>query len=271
MSLMPAAPRPIGGVLDNAFRLYRHALLPCMPLALVAVILQTVVATYLTLKVMPQAVSDPQAVFAMLRMPSVWLGYLGLIVVGVVIQGALFLQVDAIARGQKVAVGAALGGGLQRTPAMLGMGFLLALICVVGFLLLIVPGIYLFGLFQMAVVAVMIERAGPIESFGISARLVKGNWWRATTTMVVAFLIIFVLMVVAGIIVGIAAGISAGAAQAGVSSGGMLIGQQVLQGVLNLLVMAFYPSVFLAVYYDLKLRKEGGDLADRIGELSSPQ
>ena len=37
----------------------------------------------------------------------------------------------------------------------------------------------------------------------------------------------------------------------------------------NLLVMPFYVAMLIAVYWDLKLRKEGGDLAARVGALSA--
>jgi hypothetical protein len=33
-------------------------------------------------------------------------------------------------------------------------------------------------------------------------------------------------------------------------------------------MLSFIPCILLAVYYDLKLRREGGDLADRVGALN---
>jgi len=43
-----------------------------------------------------------------------------------------------------------------------------------------------------------------------------------------------------------------------------------LVGVLmSLLVTPFYISLAIAIYWDLKLRKDGGDLAARVGALNA--
>jgi len=36
----------------------------------------------------------------------------------------------------------------------------------------------------------------------------------------------------------------------------------------SVLMAPFYIGLFLAIYWDLKLRKEGGDLAARVGSLN---
>jgi Na+(H+)/acetate symporter ActP len=44
--------------------------------------------------------------------------------------------------------------------------------------------------------------------------------------------------------------------------------QQLVSSVMNLFTMTFFPCVLLSVYYDLKLRREGSDLAGRVGALN---
>lgn len=272
MSLMPTAPRSIGGVLDQAIRLYRHALVPCLPVVLIAVVLMIAMSLLLfqglqAASAQAMAAGNPRAVLAVFASPRIWLAYLVLVVVMTAVYGALFARIDAIARGERLTLGQVLGIGLRRAPTTIGVGVLFMLMIAVGMALLLIPGIYLWGVFQLAVVPPIVERAGVFESLGISRRLTRGNWWRTTAIIFVAFVIMYVLVLVAGIIVGMVAAMSAGAAGLAAHSTGVQLGQQILSGVLNLFMMTFLPCVLLAVYYDLKLRKEGADLAGRVDAL----
>jgi hypothetical protein len=39
--------------------------------------------------------------------------------------------------------------------------------------------------------------------------------------------------------------------------------------VIQIVLSPFYCALILAIYYDLKVRKEGGDLAARVGALNT--
>jgi hypothetical protein len=269
---MPTAPRSIGGVLDDAIRLYRRALMPCFPIVLVAVLLLLVPSLLLSLRMQKLAAESPAEILALFTSPAIWLGYLGMMVFMCAVYGALFAQADAVAHGNRLTLGAAFGVGLKRAPTSIGVGLVFGVMIGLGMVLLIIPGIWLWGIFQFAFVPAIIERAGVFESFGISRRLVKGNWWRSNVIVFVAFVIMYVLIFMVSLISGVVAGVCAGVAGAGAvaSSGitGALIFQQVISSILNLFMLSFIPCILLAVYYDLKLRREGGDLADRVGALN---
>jgi hypothetical protein len=266
MSLMPTAPRSIGGVLDDAIRLYRKTLMPCFPLLLIGVLITTAPAIWLTLLMPPMAATDPERVLAVFRLPAVWLTYLVIILAYSAVYCALIYQIDAIARGQRLSLGEAVGMGLKRLPTLFGVTILFALMVTCGLILLVIPGIWLWGVFQLAFVAAIIERTGIFESFGVSRRLVRGNWWRANVIIFVAVVMLIVLMMVFGMIAGVAMVATGGAATA--LSTGAQVTQQIIAGILNLFTLSFYPCVLLAVYHDLKLRKEGADLVDRVGALT---
>ena len=170
------------------------------------------------------------------------------------------------ARGEQMSVGEAFSIGMSSSGRLLGVGILLMLMLVLGTLAFVIPGIYLWGVFQLAVIPPVLERAGVLESFSISRRLVKGNWWRVFLIIFVAFCILLVLSIVVGVIAGVIAGIAGPAPTGEAASDAVLT--QVLSGLLNLITLAFFPCVMLAVYYDLKLRKEGTDLAGKLGELN---
>jgi hypothetical protein len=264
MSLMPTAPRSIGGVLDDAIRLYRKTLMPCFPLLLIGVVITTAPAVWLTL-IMPP-LTDPDLVLATFMSPSVWLVYLVIILAFTAIHGALISQIDAIAHGKPLSLGEACALGLKRLPTLLGVTILLGLMVAVGVILLVLPGIWLWGVFQLAFVAAIVERAGIFESFGVSRRLVSGNWWRATVIMFVAFVILIAVILVIGMIAGLVI-VATGGAAATLSTDAQVI-QQLISGVLNLFTLSFFPCVLLSIYYDLKLRKEGADLVGRVGALT---
>lgn len=266
MSLMPTSPRPIGGVLDNAFRLYRHAFVPALPLALVVAVVTTVLGIMAAVYAPQATVDDPMAGLKVYTIPTILGGYLLAMLIMLVVYGALFARIDAVARGEQMSVGEAFGAGVNSSARLLGVGILLTIMLVIGTLLLVIPGIYLWGVFQLAVIPPVLERAGVLESFGISQRLVKGNWWRVFLIVLVAFCILMVLSVVVGVVAGVIAAI-AGPVEPG-SFGPTALLSQVLSGLVNLITLAFFPSVMLAVYYDLKLRKEGTDLAGKLGELN---
>jgi hypothetical protein len=268
MSLMPTTPGSIGGVVDHAIRLYVRTLVPVFPIVLIAVVLLGI-PSLLMAQHMQQVATDPQAMLRNFMTGPVLLGYLAMMVVMTVTYGALFAQIDAIARGQRLSLGAAFGAGMRASPVLLGVGIVFTLMLFVGLVLLVIPGIYVWGVFQLAFVPPVLERAGVFSSLGISRRLIKGNWWRASVIVFVAFVIMYVLILVVGIITGVVAGFSgvAEAAAAG-AQGDFLLVQQVISSVLNLFMMSFLPCVLLSVYYDLKLRNEGSDLAQRVGALN---
>jgi len=67
-------------------------------------------------------------------------------------------------------------------------------ICVgIGLLLLIVPGLFLITIWAVVAPAIVAERRGPVEAFGRSYELVKGNGWTVFGAIVVAFLILILV------------------------------------------------------------------------------
>lgn len=265
MSMMSTGPRSIGGVLDDAIRLYRGSLAACLPIAFIGLLVATPPALWVALRAQSLAATgDATSVLAVFSSPLVWLLYLVTILAYTATYGALIHQIDAIAHGQRLTLSQAFGVGLQRLPALLGVSILFGLAVLVGTLLLVIPGIWLWGLLQLAFVAVVVERKGVFESFGTSRRLVLGNWWRTNVVVFVAFVIMIVLlMVIAGI-----AGVLLGMAGGDPASTGSQLVQQLISAVLNLFTMSFFPCVLLAVFNDLKLRKEGTDLASRVDALT---
>jgi hypothetical protein len=198
-----------------------------------------------------------------MKSPSFWLTVALVSVVYLGFYNALIINIHTIATGEPSSLKAAFVSGIRRALPMLGVSIVFMVLIAIGFVLLVIPGIYLWGIFQLVFVVVLVENAGVFESFSISRRLIKGHWWRSATIMTVAFIIMLVFSLVAGLVAGVMAGImrtdviTSTIVQLGVST------------LLRALFLTLFPSFLLAMYYDLKLRYEGDDLAERVAALQT--
>jgi hypothetical protein len=109
--------------------------------------------------------------------------------------------------------------------------------------------------------AAVIDRRGPIDSLGYSWRLVRGHWWRTAALVTIVGIILMVFYVILGVIVGVAVVMNAEQLAEGTMPWYI---DFVLSPLLSGVVTPFGYSLFLAMYYDLKLRHEGSDIAERI-------
>lgn len=77
----------------------------------------------------------------------------------------------------------------------------------IGLILLIVPGLWLMTIWAVTAPAIVSEDSGPMEAFGRSMELVKGDGWSVFGVIVIAFLITFVVGLVA-VAIGSAIGVA---------------------------------------------------------------
>jgi hypothetical protein len=263
---LPSAPLSIGGVLDNAIRLYRFAIRRCWVLALVYGAVLGVFTVFWTLSITsgikPGSTNPRQALAAMFSPASMGM-WLVVIVISMVLYGALVKSISAVARGDTtLSFGEAIAVGLRRTPSTL-LGVLISVLAVfAGFIALIIPGIYLVGKLQLWLVAMFMEDTGALESLKISWRLTRKRWWRSAAIVTVAVALTYVVPFAFGLVSGLIG------ALAHLSVTNKLIVNQGFTLVSNLIVLPLAVCISVAMYHDFKLRSEGGDLAVRMGALS---
>lgn len=134
--------------------------------------------------------------------------------------------------------------------------------------ILLPVGIYLWVRWSVAWVAILLEGAGARASLGRSWRLTRGAWWHTLVVIFGSSLIVSILTVMAGgLLVGGGALVAA------------LTGNRVLQSVLNaagqgigsVLVDGFAAAIMAVLYYELRARNEGFDLAQRGLQISGWQ
>ncbi|GFE79554.1 hypothetical protein GCM10011487_15540 [Steroidobacter agaridevorans] len=266
MAIQPTQPQGVGGVLDTAFQLYKSSLGVIWPIALLVTVLSLAPFVYLVLTGVP--VFDPTAT-------AVDLSVIGNIMIAVLISlipstwgmSAMFLKQEAIGSGGDLSTGAAFQTALQRLPTMIVALVLYMLALTVGFVLLIVPCVILALSLVMYMSLALFEHKGPVDALLGSHKLVWGNWWRTAAIFTLTGILMMVLYLALAFVLGL---ISPFAAMAlGNSLVVVMAVQLISQAAINVLVMPFTCAVFIATYWDLKLRKQGGDLAARVNALSA--
>lgn len=81
-------------------------------------------------------------------------------------------------------------------PAILSLivfGVLFGIAVGIGFIFLVVPGLILLTFWSVGAPAIVVEGIGPIEAFGRSWRLVRGNAWSVFGALLLIFLIVLVI------------------------------------------------------------------------------
>lgn len=284
----PSAPLTIGGVLDNWLRLFRASFAACWAIALVAAIAGALVQLAVTPRLPTPGVPAVQyylQYWSVLRAPTTFLSDIALWLITMLVYGGLLSQQAALVRGEDtVSFGDALGKGLRRLPQML-LGFVLVLLVIVALcipaaiggiavfalhraplgILLVALGvitttllvIYVSLRLQLWMAAMFSENRGGASALERSWRLVKGHWWRVAGIAFVSGIVIWILSLAVGGIIGVIVGFM------GVrgTAPGLLIRRVQLIGTVGalarLLTMPLLTAVWLAIYHDLRLRREG--------------
>jgi hypothetical protein len=198
--------------------------------------------------------SLPNVLVALPSSPAVWLAILIAIPIYGILYSALIANVNGTATGQAASAAGAVRMGVRLLPRTLLLGFLVVCIVGAGLLLLLVPGIYWAVTLQLSFVALVVEEAGVPQSMARSRDLIKGHWGRAATLVSYVALINMAAYLAVSLITGIVALIfGAGASSTSAVS-------QLLSLAADTLVAPLYPAVFVAMYYDLKLRKNSAGL-----------
>jgi hypothetical protein len=268
MAIQPTQPQGIGGVLDTTFQLYKSSIGTVWPICLLMSAVGSPPSIYLMMNGGGGGgAAGATQMLAAMSDPVYWLTYLVSLAAMMWVIGALYLKQNAIGLEQELSLGQALQASVGRIGALLLMVIVVMIALMVGFVLLLIPGIILLVSLMLATSLVMFEDKGPIDSVVGSHKLVWGNWWRTFALLSVGGILVFVIYMAVAMVVGlIIPFVGLGLSDVLLYSllSGLLIGV-----VVNVLVTPFFSALLIATYWDLKLRKEGGDLAARVGALNA--
>ena len=270
----PTRQLSVAEVLDLSFRIYRVTLVRCLLLAGFGVIagqLANIYNIFTRRTPIPRGFSWDQ-VTAQMRDPTLWAVYLVGAVLTAVFYAAVLLRQRAIIGDG--AVGGEVAVAVRRLPALIGLGVLIllcGLLCVLPALLTagatrallglaaVIAFCYGFIAISCSQTILLIEGSGPAASLARSWRLTTGSFWRLSLIYTVALIVLMVLYAVTAALAGFLAGVLGRGDLAMVTAFAEVVGVA-----LGALVTPFYGALALAVLADLKVRKEGADLEQRI-------
>ncbi|HEY8826244.1 MAG TPA: hypothetical protein VIM17_00590 [Jatrophihabitantaceae bacterium] len=250
--------RPLGlaDILDGSFRVIRRN--PGATLGLSAV-----------LAVIRVAVTAGLQLGAYRTLNSVQLELLGTLVVGAalgtVLTGLLTLVVTQDVLGVRISTREVLTRLRGRAWALLGLALVITVLESLALLPLLVLGVWLWGLWAVAVPVLMVERSTVRGALSRSRRLVSGLWWRVWGIRALGFLLASLLgalvtvpfILLASLLTG--SGFTATGVNSGVPVAYVLIISvgSVLSSTLTSPIRAGIDAL---LYLDLRMRREGLDI-----------
>jgi hypothetical protein len=170
----------------------------------------------------------------------------------------LFLGLIVLMWAVYTGLGVFFGTGLNANSAVLGGYFI-----IVGIIVLCLT-VWLWTSFLLANQVVVLERAGPVRALARSWRLVRGSWWRVLGITLLAGLIVAITGAILQLPFSIPAGLIT--SHAGTPLHPPLLA--VIIGTVGMIVArtvtgALQAGVYVLLYVDLRMRKEGLDIALR--------
>jgi hypothetical protein len=267
MYSLPTEPGSIGHTLDAGFKLYFVSFKQVLVLAILAA-LSISVPMHAMILAMPMMMAEdggPGNAF----IATLVLGFLVCMTLYLWFYLATLCRIGAIAYGQSLTLGACMATGLRKLFPVLLATILYSLAMMGGFLLLVIPGMILWLSLLFYALCIILEDDGILESLRHSHRLVWGSWWRTAVIVTVIFVVYYVIYlavevpfaVVDQMVFDTEFGALPGFEQTILSMVGDIIA--------TVLTFPLMTAVFVAVFHDLKLRKEGQDLEARVEALTA--
>lgn len=269
----PAAPNPyapqlrplgIGEILDAAIKIFTRNFKALVICATVVVVPLQIVAALVRLSALPNSGTTTTTTSG--TTTSVDTGALGLQLAALLVTTAVLLLAQLLATaacmkassdaylGQKADAPSSLQFAARRLPSLLWLGLLVGVPTFIGFMLCIAPGLWLLASWAVAVPALLIEGARGTKAIGRSWTLVRGRRWPILGVLLLAYLLSTVLSSILGVGV-------LGASGFDTNSVTYVVLSTISSAITTSLTVPVYATIVALIYFDLRVRHEGFDLA----------
>jgi Membrane domain of glycerophosphoryl diester phosphodiesterase len=237
----PRRPQSVGEVLDTGFSIFAASLLKTLPYAVLMILVGQLVNIYnlATGHPLQSRVHDVRSGVMLL------LGY----IIQAPIGAAMMLRQRAIAQAEPDSMRAQLGHALRIVPQILAIGPILGLAFAVGFVLLVVPGLYLLVALSLAMPALILEGKSLIDALKYSLHLTRGHWWHTAGVYTITLVITIVFYFLGAVLVAASVQFMRGADVALTTAAA-----RVLMIALAAVSFPYFTATALAMLGDLKVR-----------------
>jgi hypothetical protein len=258
---LPLRQMGIGEIIDAAVKLYRRDWLALIGIAAFVLVPTTFIEVWVTQTIFGSAAATAT--------PSNELVIQSLVVTLVIIAVELLIiqpfLVAAITRaaadaylGESVGAGRTYRYALTKLLAILWISILASIVTIIGFILLIIPGIIALVRLSLTAPALVVEDVRGTKALGRSWRLTKGHFWR-----------VLGLLVLSGLIASVGAAIITIPTQfaaVALGPGGWPVAA-LGSALATVLITPFSSLIVVLLYFDMRIRKEGFDIEVMAQEL----
>jgi hypothetical protein len=257
--IIPLRPLGVGEILDGAFTTMRRY--PKATLGLSAIIGSVTALMQFLLALSLNSVStsgDFNSLALLAGGVTVIVAVLG----SVILSGMLTVVVGEAVLGKPIDLSAVWRRVGSRIGALIGAAFLVGLVVLVGFVLCILPGIYIGVALAFTGPALILEGQSVTNAMSRSRALVKGDWWRVFGILFLAAIIAYVVGAIVSVPFGLAGASFQFSREYGASVG---VGSLVLQAIGSILSTTVSAPITAGatalLYIDRRMRREGLDVA----------
>jgi Membrane domain of glycerophosphoryl diester phosphodiesterase len=257
---LPLRQMGIGEIIDGAVKLYRRdflALIGIVAFVLVPVTFAQFWVTQMMLGPVGTVPSD-EAAIQFLAVTLIFFAVQFLIIQPFLVAAVARAASDAYL-GEPVGIGRTYRYALSRLPAILWITVLTSLLTIIGFILLIIPGIIAFVRLALAPPVLVVEDVRGTQAVRRSWRLTSGNFWRLLGLLVLSTLIATVGVLIITIPTELLA-LLVGPAGWPISALGSTLA--------TVLITPFSMLIIVLFYFDMRIRKEGFDIEMMAQELA---
>jgi len=242
-----------GRVFERAFAAIRHNPGPTIGLAFlfgaVPGLLVAILMQQLRPQMMAASIQDgSMAGFYALTLLSVVLG----LIISALTQAALTRATVAESEGRRASFGESIRAGMAVLLPLVILSILLAICVMIGFMLLIVPGVMLYCMWSVAVPSLVEERRGIFGSFGRSRELTSGARWKIFGILLVLVVVYWLVSMAAGIFA--MSNVDFTNPQAGFD---LPVSFYVVNVVVGTLINLFWATVQASLFVELRNWKDG--------------
>jgi hypothetical protein len=253
MVALASEPQSIGRVLDSGFKLFIKAFTGVLPLSLAAA------AVLAVPNIANVVMGGPEQVESPVPGSTVLVLFVVALPIYMILIAAVVYRLGAVAEMHEASAGQALARGVRCVLSLIGAAILYFLAMAGGLILLIIPGIILSLSLSFGFFAIVLDGESALGGLKRSHRLVWGNWWRTLAVVSVPVVIVMILYLGLGIALGATIVMSDGR-----PSSDVFITANLIEAAIGGITAPLIYSIMIAQYHDLKLRKEGHDLAARL-------
>jgi hypothetical protein len=221
---------PLSGVLGESWSLYKSHAAHLLTIAFVVYLVAAAIAAVLV---------------AFAGLAGALIATIVQIIAAFLVQAALVKAVQDVRDGRvDLSFSETVSAATPYLGRVAGAGILAGIAIGIGFVLLIVPGLFLLTIWSLIVPVIVIGRSTAMDSFGHSWKLVRGFAWQVFGTYVLVFLILIVVNILISLIL-VALPVAARDSISSVVSGTV--------------VTPFLALVVTLIYYRLSAARGGPD------------